>query len=596
LAAASSSAYSSSPWAAAETKAPQESVGAETTTPRKSAAATEKSAATVKKSAAATEKSAATTKAPQKSAAATKAPQKAATKAPQKAAAKAPQKKVASNAAALAERIRQITNRREFKQSQFGVEFFDLESGRVLFALNGEKFFVPGSTTKLVTEGTALALLGPDYRFSTRVYRTGSVSGEGTLEGDLVLVAGGDPNLSARVHDDDTLAYTSFDHGYAGSMPGVAVPGDPLTVLKSLARQVAEQGIKQVRGQVLVDTSLFAADRPEAGTGAIISPIMVNDNMVDVTVFGGAKPGEPTGEVMAPLVPYLNVLNKTTTGKPGSDAALRFTAETVNPDGSYTVNLEGSVPAGEQALASYKVKSPRRFAEAAFAVALQSVGVQVPAPSYGPRRDFKLLASSYTSENLIAEHISPPFASEVKVTLKASQNLHASTTPYLLGALLANRPDAALQSGFELERKFLAKAGLDLKSASQADGEGGPGAAFTPDFMARYLAYMAKQRCAEFFIDALPIMGRDGTLATMQPKSAAAGHVRAKTGTYVYFDGLNRGLLLLGKGLVGYMETRGGHKLAFAIYVNQVHLANIDEVGNVGDILGQIANAAYELL
>ncbi|MGA2962402.1 MAG: D-alanyl-D-alanine carboxypeptidase/D-alanyl-D-alanine-endopeptidase [Candidatus Korobacteraceae bacterium] len=509
---------------------------------------------------------------------------------------KAPHKEVAPKPVALAERIRQITSRREFKQSQFGIEFLDLESGKVLFSMNGEKLFVPGSTTKLVTEGAALALFGPDYRFSTRVYRTGSVTGDGTLEGDLVLVAGGDPNLSARVGDDDTLSFTSFDHGYAGSLPGLAVPGDPLTVLKSMARQVSEHGIKQVRGEVLVDNSLFTAEKTEPGTGAMISPIMVNDNMVDVTVYGGAKQGDQTGEVMAPLVPYLRVFNKTTTGKAGSNAELRFTAETLNPDGSYTVSIEGSVPAGEQALAAYKVKSPRRFAESAFWTALQSVGVQVPAPSYGPRRDFKLLASWYTSENLVAEHISPPFAGEVKVTLKTSQDLHASATPYLLGALLANKPDTALQAGFDLERKFLAGAGLDLRSASQGDGEGGPGAAFTPDFMVRYLAYMAKQHYAESFIDALPVMGRDGTLEAMQRNSPAAGHVRAKTGTYVYFDGLNRSLLLQGKGLVGYIETRRGHKLAFAIYVNQVHLANIDEVEAVGDLLGQIANAAYELL
>jgi D-alanyl-D-alanine carboxypeptidase/D-alanyl-D-alanine-endopeptidase (penicillin-binding protein 4) len=511
---------------------------------------------------------------------------------------KSPRKESAPTPVALAERIRQITTRPEFKQSQFGIEFFDQESGKVLFALNGEKLFIPGSTTKLVTEGAALALLGPDYRFSTRVYRTGSISGEGTLEGDLVLVAGGDPNLSARVGegDNDTLSFTSFDHGYAGSLPGLAVPGDPLAVLKSMAQQVAEHGIKQVRGRILVDTSLFTAEKAEPGTGAIISSIMVNDNLVDVTVFGGAAQGEATGEVMAPLVPYLNVLNKTTTGKAGSNAQLRFTTETVNPDGSYTVSLEGTVPAGEQALASYKVKSSRHFAESAFWTALQSVGVQASPPSYGQKHNLPSRASWVTSENLVAEHISPPFAAEVKVTLKSSQDLHASATPYLLGALLAHQPDAALQAGLELERKFLVTAGLDLKSASLADGEGGPGAAFTPDFMVRYLAYMAKQDYAEFFLDALPVMGRDGTLETMQQKSPAAGHIRAKTGTYVYFDGLNRSLLLQGKGLAGYVETRRGHKLVFAIYVNQVHLANIDEVGNVGEVLGQIAQAAYDLL
>ena len=198
------------------------------------------------------------------------------TKAPQKTVStKAVSSKVAPKASAskadaptpsaLAERIRQITNRPEFKHSQFGVEFFDLKSGKVLYALNGEKLFVPGSTTKLVTEGTALALLGADYRFRTRVYRTGGITDDGTLEGDLVLVAGGDPNLSGRVRDDDTLSFTNFDHGYAGSLPGLAVPGDPLTVLKSMAQQVADHGIKQVRGQVMVDNSLFTTEKYRTG-------------------------------------------------------------------------------------------------------------------------------------------------------------------------------------------------------------------------------------------------------------------------------------------------------------------------------------------
>src|SRR5437867_7262467 len=89
-------------------------------------------------------------------------------------------------AAALAERIQQVVSRPEYRRSSFGVEFYDLDSNRLMFTLNADKLFVPASTTKLVTEGTALELLGPDYRFYTRIYRTNRVRKDGTLAGDPV--------------------------------------------------------------------------------------------------------------------------------------------------------------------------------------------------------------------------------------------------------------------------------------------------------------------------------------------------------------------------------------------------------------------------
>src|SRR5204862_6186302 len=73
----------------------------------------------------------------------------------------------------LAERVQQVISRPEYRRSSFGVAFYDLDSQTPLFTLNADKLFVPGSTTKLVTEGTGLELLGPGYRFHTRLYRTG---------------------------------------------------------------------------------------------------------------------------------------------------------------------------------------------------------------------------------------------------------------------------------------------------------------------------------------------------------------------------------------------------------------------------------------
>ena len=95
---------------------------------------------------------------------------------------------------------------------------------------------------------------------------------------------------------------------------------------------------------------------------------------------------------------------------------------------------------------------------------------------------------------------------------------------------------------------------------------------------------------------ALPILGRDGTLAKIQITNPGAGHVFAKTGTFDSEDRLNGNMMLNGKGLAGYIVTASGQKLVFAAYVNHVSLP--PDPGSpqavVGQALGEIAAAAYD--
>ncbi len=99
----------------------------------------------------------------------------------------------------------------------------DLDSGEVLDQHFADTPFAPASVAKLPTTLYALDRLGPDYRFETRVAIAGQVRGE-TLEGDLILLGGGDPEL-----DTDAL------------LP--------------LVTQVRERGFRNVTGQFLVDGS-----------------------------------------------------------------------------------------------------------------------------------------------------------------------------------------------------------------------------------------------------------------------------------------------------------------------------------------------------
>lgn len=499
--------------------------------------------------------------------------------------------------ASLAETIQQILRRPEFRHASFGIEFYSLDTGKPVYELNPQKLFTPASTTKLLTEGTALELLGPDYRFHTPVYRTGPVDSEGVLRGDLVLVASGDPNISQRIQPDGTLAFENEDHCYGGSVDTKAVPGDPLVVIKQIAQQVAAHGIKQIAGRVLVDATLFPEGKPELGTGMIISPMVLNDNIVDVTASPGAGLGFPVTLKISPQTPYVRFINHAVTGPMNSEPDIEWSKDDLNPDGTHTVTVTGTMPLGKPSiLFPYAVPRPSRFAEIALTDALRQQGITVSGDGGGPQPDFTKLAASYTPQNLVAEHVSPPLSQDVRITLKVSQNLHASVMPFILGAVLGHAKQNIDQAGFDLERGFLEKAGLDLSGASQSDGAGGSEAAFfTPDFMVHYLAFMRRQKDFPQFFAGLPVLGRDGTLYDIQTQSPAAGHIFAKTGTYFAYDALNRNNMVTGKGLAGYMTTPDGRHLAFALYANRVSVPNTDESISkiVGQALGEIAVAGY---
>jgi N-acyl-D-amino-acid deacylase len=498
----------------------------------------------------------------------------------------------AQSHAPLSDRIEAILHRPEFAHSTFGIEFYSVNSGKVIYQLNSNQLMVPGSTTKLLTEGTILNLLGGNYRFNTRVYRTGPLKHD-TLEGDIVLVASGDPNLSGRIQSDDTLAFEASDHSYGGT--GSKGLGDPLLVIRQLAAQIAQKGIKKVKGRVLVDISLFPEGSRELGTNVVLSPIVVNDNLIDVIPTPGEKEGDPIRLQISPQTAYVRFINQATTGKADSNDSLDYVAETLNPDGTRTVTVTGSLPLGKPAgMAAYAVPEPSKFAAAVLSECLREKGISIKLDLAAPAPDFKTLSANYTDQNLLADHLSPPLKEDVKITLKLSQNLHASMGPFLLGALVAHQHDRVDQAGFDLEHDFLKKASLDLTAASQSDGAGGD-AFYSADFMVRYLDFISKQKQFDDFFNDLPILGRDGTLAKVQVNSPAAGHVHAKTGTYFVHDALNKNLMVTGKGLAGFVDTSSGDRLIFAAYANNVPMPDAGSAQNVvGGALGEIAAAAYD--
>ena len=194
---------------------------------------------------------------------------------------------------------------------------------------------------------------------------------------------------------------------------------------------------------------------------------------------------------------------------------------------------------------------------------------------------------------LVAEHVSLPLTAAARVVLKTSQNLHASNFPLLVGAIAPGHDST--KTGFDLAREWLTREGLDLGGAVQGDGAGGD-AFFSPAFMTRYLAMIATKPYAGAFRAALPVLGKDGTLAQIQVNAPAAGKVFAKTGTFGSYDPLNRRQIIHGKGLAGYFTSKSGREIAFAIYVNNVSVTTGDPAIVAGQALGEIASIAWETI
>ncbi|MEI8255900.1 MAG: D-alanyl-D-alanine carboxypeptidase, partial [Deltaproteobacteria bacterium] len=126
----------------------------------------------------------------------------------------------AEPAYALATRIAALVSAARLGASaHVGLVVVDAATGTVLFDHHAGDALNPASNAKLVTAAAALALLGPDHTYVTRI--AGRADGR-AIRGGIVLRGGGDPSLRT---------------------------GD----LFEMAHQIAARGIDRVEGGVLVD-------------------------------------------------------------------------------------------------------------------------------------------------------------------------------------------------------------------------------------------------------------------------------------------------------------------------------------------------------
>ncbi|WP_052721595.1 D-alanyl-D-alanine carboxypeptidase/D-alanyl-D-alanine endopeptidase [Methanosarcina siciliae] len=487
--------------------------------------------------------------------------------------------------------VTEIMNDTKYDHAFWGILVEDLETGEIIYQLNPEKMFIPGSTTKLYTGAAALDVIGADYRFETPLYTRGHVDSSGNLNGDLILVASGDLTMGGRTTPDGKIAYTDIDHSYANSIGNaILTTPDPLSGLDQLAQQVSAAGIKSVSGEVIIDDRLFdKITPPDSDNDYTLTPVVINDNLIDIMVKP-APPGMAADVDWRPqTAAYVVEANVTTTD---ANETARIEISTGGPG---IINVSGQVPAGEGTIVqTYKVDDPSSFARSLLIEALERQGVKVNASVKGNNpADLLPATTNYSEFERVALLTSPPFSENLKLIMKVSQNMQADS---LLPLMAVKEGKRSFWDGLIIERSFLEKTGIDLNAVSISDGRGNsPADYMTPRTTVDLLRYMSSGNDSQVYRDALPILGVDGSLATsVGPESPAKGKVRAKTGTTAKYDAVNDRLILCSQALGGYMNTSEDRKLAFAIYVNNVPVKDVKEMKQVSNDLGSICEAIYE--
>ncbi len=480
--------------------------------------------------------------------------------------------------------IEQFTQAESYRHASWGIAIVDQDTGEMLYSQNADKLFAPASTTKLFSTAAALMDIGPDYRFVTPVYIAPASKADETL----ILRASGDPNFSGRIDANGHLAFTNEDHIYAGFFENATVtPTDPLSGLDDLASQIREAGVNHIQ-DVLVDDRLFDPAEGSGSGPSKITPVVVNDDILDVMVTPGDV-GSPARVEIRPKTSYAQWDIDVRTVAAGLK-----TEVTVDEIAPRRFTVRGQVASGHApVLRIAAVDDPAEFARTLLIERLQAHGVTVERSRFADMDRTALPPlTEYEHLRVVARHTSPPFSEALKVILKTSHNLDAGMLPLLIAVHHGQRTH---DQGMRWEAGLLKTLGVDTQAISFTGSIGGGRADYvTPNSVVSLLRAMSQRDDFGVYLNSLPVLGVDGTLAEAVPAdSPVRGHVSAKTGTLVWDNALDGSFLLLSKALAGYLTTHSGRKLIVALYLNNLTIANLPDMEAQSKALGNLCEIIY---
>ncbi|MVM34318.1 D-alanyl-D-alanine carboxypeptidase/D-alanyl-D-alanine-endopeptidase [Spirosoma sp. HMF4905] len=420
-----------------------------------------------------------------------------------------------------------------------------VRDGEELIGYNARMSLPSASTLKLITTATALAVLGSNYTYTTYLEYDGTIK-DSVLTGNLYIRGTGDPSLGSW----------RFTNYY-----------DLQALLKSWSEAVKSAGIRKIQGMVVGDASLYddltTPDTWPFGDlgnyyGASLSALNINENLFRVFFRPGKTVGAPTTVLRTdPAVPYLTFRNTVTT-----DAA--NTGDQVNIYGVPFMNqqwLTGKAPLGEPAN-EFSVKGslpdPAYFAAYALQNQLVQENITISSPPVSIGGGLPTNIPITSKRIVLNQHKSPILSELVQQTNFQSINLYAEA--FLRTAALAlNKNVKSTSASLEALIAFWKSKGVNVDGFRIRDGSGlSTVGALTADNMTGILSAMGREKTFPQFYETIPIVGQTGTVRSLARGTAAAGNIRAKSGS---IEGV--------RAYAGYFTAIDGEQMSFCVLVNK---------------------------
>ncbi|MDB5008115.1 MAG: dacC [Mucilaginibacter sp.] len=402
----------------------------------------------------------------------------------------------------------------------------DAKTGETVFAANPDMGLATASTLKTVTTITAFDILGKDFQYQTQLGYAGSVSTDGTLNGDVIIKGAGDPTLGSWRYDN-----THENH-----------------ILALMVTALQKAGIKKINGRVIGDDSVFGSQSIPEGWiwmdlgnyyGAGTSGLCWRENQFDIKLRTGSVGNPVSISHEVPAMPYLNFKSELTNAPANTgDNAYAFL-----PVNGNTMYLRGTY-ATDQSKKSIAAALPDPAYDAAFRLAdtLKRLGILVTNdPESTGTLTAKGMQTPQISTNLTT--ILSPHLSQIIYWLnQKSINLYAEQLLKTIAWKMGKQPST--DNGVEVEQKFWKDRGIDPHSLNIVDGSGlSPADRVTTLTMATILQSAKKELWFPDFYESLP------TYNNIKMKSGSILNVL----TYA-----------------GY-QTYNGRELCFSIMVNNYY-------------------------
>lgn len=427
-----------------------------------------------------------------------------------------------------------IMQQPQYKNATVGIQITDLENGLPLFELNPEKLMMPASTLKLVTSGTALEILGPGYRFKTKVGFVGEILNTSELNGDLVIVGGGDPTLGSQYFRN---------------------PEGNESFIKIWIQKIKAAGIHQINGDIILDGSLYDSEKiPQTWIwgdignyyGAGANAFTCYDNLFKITFKSPKEAGGKT-EITAitPEIDGLNIVNEVVSSDDNRDLANVFGS----PMDKNRV-IRGTIPKDKNA---FTIKAAVHHPEAIIARGLLDQ-LEKEGVLFSGKVIFKTIDKNQLQTIYI--HESPKLVEIIKVLNYESVNLFAEHLVMQMAFEKTGQGNS--EKGIAIIKEFWQSEGIETDNLFMEDGSGlSHYNAISPAQINAILFFMAqKSENSEIFINSLPNAG-NGTLSGFGTEFFPGNSLKAKSGSMTRV-----------RCYAGYLHTDSDKKIAFAIMFN----------------------------